>query len=159
MRIEGAENSVGPEAIELFECFLGRKFPKDYRDFLLQYNGGSVVPNCFDFLNGQPGSLVHFFMKINSKDIYNDLLSNIRTFNQRIPTSFISIAGDPFGNQVCIAISGPEYGKIYFWDHENEADDGEPATMDNMTLITQNFSDFLNSLHLPPEKSGDTIPI
>lgn len=151
MRIEGAERSVGPEAIELFERVLGRKFPKEYRNFLLEYNGGSIVPNCFNFINGEQGSLIHFFYKINSKNNYNDLLSGTRLFGQRIPPDFIPIASDPFGNQICIAIGGPEYGKIYFWDHEFEVDDGYQATIDNMKLIAHNFSGFLDSLYAPPD--------
>ena len=147
MHIEDAEQSVGPEAIELFERFLDRKFPKDYREFLMEYNGGRPIPNCFRSVDGEECSLVHFFQKINSKHTYDDLLSNIRIHEDRMPSDFISIASDPFGNEICIVISGQDFGKIYFWDHEDEVGDGEPPTMDNMTLIAQNFKSFIESLY------------
>lgn len=147
MYIEKSGKSVGSEAIELFERFLSRKFPKDYRNFLLKYNGGYPVPDCFSFIDGKEGSSVQYFLKINSNQNHDDFLSNIRNYEQRIPSNFLPIACDPGGNQICIAINGKEYGKIYFWDHEAEADDNDPPSMDNMTLIAQSFSDFLESLH------------
>lgn len=147
MHIENAEKTVGPEAIQLFERFMDRKFPKDYRNFLLKNNGGRPVPDCFNFFDGQSGSIVNQFYKIISKDDYDDLLKTIRIFDQRIPSDFVPIADDPYGNQICIAISGPNYGKIYFWDHEFETDDEVLPTMDNMTLIAQSFANFLEALY------------
>lgn len=152
MLILDAEKSVGIEAIEVFESFLNRKFPKDYKQFLLTYNGGCPVPNCFDFANGQAGSLVQYFMGISPKSHRYDLLKNLRTLEGRIPPHFLPVACDPFGNQICIALNGENYGKIYFWNHEFEADDNDPPTMENVTLIAHNFKDFANSLR---NDSGD----
>lgn len=36
------------------------------------------------------------------------------------------IATDSFGNKLCIGVKGKHYGKIYFWDHENEAGSRNP---------------------------------
>lgn len=147
MHIEKAGKSVGPEAVELFERILERRFPKDYREFLLKYNGGRPIPNCFTFKDGNENSLVHFFKKINSQHTHDDLLTNIRVHKHRIPPDYISIASDPFGNEICIAISGQNYGKIFFWDHELEAGDDISPTMDNMSLIAATFTSFLESLY------------
>jgi hypothetical protein len=56
----------------------------------------------------------------------------------------IAIAGDSFGNQICIGISGPRCEHVYFWDHEHE-DEGEPRYR-NMHLIARSFSELLARL-------------
>jgi len=59
----------------------------------------------------------------------------------------VPIAFDAGGNLVCVAITGPHYGHVYFWDHEFESDDGEPVTMNNMALIANSFGEFLSGLY------------
>jgi len=62
----------------------------------------------------------------------------------RIPRDMIPIARDSFGNQICIGVSGPRCGYVYFWDHENE-DEDEP-TYRNMHLVAKSFQEFLAQL-------------
>ncbi|AHN25674.1 hypothetical protein GAPWK_1097 [Gilliamella apicola] len=44
--------------------------------------------------------------------------------------------------------------RIYFWDHELEADEdeGEIPNMDNVYYINQSFTKFINDLYLFEEK-------
>lgn len=38
-------------------------------------------------------------------------------------------------------------GKVYFWDHEGEEmDDDSPPTWDNVYLIANSFTEFLDNL-------------
>ena len=64
----------------------------------------------------------------------------------RMPEELVPIAHDPGGNQICIAVAGPKTGAVYFWDHEEEADDDETPGYDNVYLIANSFNEFLNSL-------------
>jgi hypothetical protein len=59
------------------------------------------------------------------------------------------ISYDSFGNLILIAIKNADRGKIYFWDHEMEADpnQGEVPDYSNLTLIADSFDEFINSLH------------
>ncbi len=146
MEIIDFDPSVGSEAIEFFQRVIGVKLPKPYVDFLLRYNGGYPSPDTFKIADWNNASSVHAFYKINSKQSYDDLLECHHTFSERIPSSFLTIASDPGGNQICLAVSGSDYGKVYYWDHENEADNGEIADMGNMALLADNFNDFMAGL-------------
>lgn len=159
MHLENYGQSVGIEAIKFLEAYLQHKLPRDYKNFLLQYNGGKPVPDCFKFFDSNNGSVVNFFFRINAEKEYRyaDLLSAIRELRGRVPRDFIPIASDVFGNIICIAISGKLFGKVYFWDHEFETDDNEEPTMRNMTLIANNFDEFINGLYEYVPEDDSTI--
>jgi hypothetical protein len=54
---------------------------------------------------------------------------------------------DPFGNAICLGVSGKHRGKVYFWDHEHEPDeedwDGRVETAGNVKLLAASFTDFV----------------
>lgn len=143
MKINNFEPSVGREAINLFERFLEGKLSKEYREFLLQYNGGKPDPCDFDLADDS--SCIQEFYKLNSVNNWDDLLEIYRTFKGRIPKTLLSIACDPGGNQICLAISGRDFGKVFFWDHEKE--NLSNAEADQLEKIADSFSDFLNCLY------------
>ncbi|EEE35323.1 conserved hypothetical protein [Rhodobacteraceae bacterium KLH11] len=64
-----------------------------------------------------------------------------------MPSDFLPIASDFGGNKIVIAVSGQYYGRLFFWDHENEVDEGFIAGVENMSLIADSFSVFLSGLH------------
>ncbi len=134
-------------AIELFQRFIGKKLPKDYVKFLLDYNGGSPVPNAFDFEDGSSSSSVRYFHGLRKNVDEDDLLRNIDLYKDRTPADFLPIASDFGGNKIAMAVSGQYYGRLFFWDHENEVDEGSLAEMQNMSLIANSFSAFLSELH------------
>jgi hypothetical protein len=45
-----------------------------------------------------------------------------------------------------LSVKGPDVGVVFFWDHEKEVDEGEPATHANMTRLAPSFSAFVESL-------------
>jgi hypothetical protein len=144
-------DSPGPAAslaIELMESLLGFGFPGPYRLFLQKFNGGWPVPDEFDFeLNGDPnGSIVDGFCSLDVGGNY-DLENMWNIFKARVPNKMVPIARDPGGNLILIGLAGEVEGKVYFWDHEEEADDDEEPDMTNVYLISDNFDDFLDSLY------------
>ncbi len=122
------------------------KLPVDYRDFLLKYNGGRPEPNCFDFKNTDDGSDVKLFYGFRKNYEYN-LGKQIELRQNRLPIDLFPIAEDSGGNVICIGIRGEYSGKIYFWDHELEADAGEVPDFSNITLIADSFQEFLDGLY------------
>lgn len=46
------------------------------------------------------------------------LTYNLNFYKDRIPTGYLPIANDVFGNLILMAVSGKNIGKIYFWEHE-----------------------------------------
>lgn len=128
------------------ETRLGISLPVPYRRFLLQHNGGRPNPAAFRFAPGAYGdSAVNMFFPINP-DEYYDLLNQAEVYRNRVPSHILPIADDPGGNLVCIAASGPDAGKIYFWDHEREVEDGEVPAARNLSLVAPSFDRFVDAL-------------
>ncbi len=152
MALVSMEKATGPlEEAELQdqEQKWGFRLPDGYREFLLKYDGGRPEPFSFRFKGSENGSTVHSFLGI-KQDRYRDLQKKLKDYEGRLPKRFFPIAYDEGGNQICIAIAGDDRGKVYFWDHELEADasQGEdPEIADNIVLIADSFSEFLDGLY------------
>jgi hypothetical protein len=83
---------------------------------------------------------------------YNRLLHYARWRGQRVPADLLPIGRDPGGNLICISITGPNQGKIYFWDHEEEVEEGQPPGYDNVYFVAGSLPALLASLtELPAE--------
>lgn len=74
-----------------------------------------------------------------------NLLEKLKTYSARIPDNMFPIANDDLGNLILV-VKRPERGKVYFWDHEMEVAEGEIPDYSNLTLISDSFDDFINSL-------------
>ena len=150
--IESFGTKASDESVSRLEKSLSiGSLPKDYRRFLLEVNGGHAGDaNAFDFYHGGDGSSLDGFYGLNfpEGDSFS-LAFSITSYvdRDRVPSGFLPIGGDPFGNQICLAISGDHYGEVWFWDHEEESYDNEEPTMDNMVLIAKSFTDFIDGLY------------
>ncbi len=139
--------------INLLENNFDIKLPEDYKNFLLTHNGGYPEKDCYSFIDVENASnlkrfLAFYDIKVDFHvQIYDDLVKEYLKLKDRIPQECIPIARDSGGNYVCLGIKGSEYGKVYFWDHEEEADEGEHPTFANMYLLANNFTDFINGLY------------
>jgi hypothetical protein len=129
----------------------GFKLPADYRAFLLRYNGGYPDPDVFRFKDSTKGSSVDRFLGIHGRE-HNNLLTYLKLYEGRVPANLFPVAHDPGGNLILVSTSGPDFGRIYFWDHELEADEGEEPGYSNVTPIADGFDDFVNNLkeYSPP---------
>ncbi|EIB99112.1 SMI1/KNR4 family protein [Pantoea sp. Sc1] len=144
-KIHDSKSMVSEQDIVNVENQLSIKLPDSYREFLKKYNGGYPQPDGFDFADGEDGSSVDKFLEVS--DSKNEgLINYFNTYKERIPKNYIPIAKDPGGNLILIGING-EKAEVYFWDHENEADDGDVPGMQNMHLVALNLDDFINNLY------------
>lgn len=151
IEINESKQKLTIDEIYRVEKKFGIQLPEGYRDFLLSHNGGFPINPKFKFRlpSGRfSDSLVNRFLAI-----YDGEYSNFETFfsdykqhQNRIPAELVPIAYDPFGNLVCIGVSGVMLGEVFFWDHENEKDDGSPPGFGNVHLIARTFTEFLNCL-------------
>jgi cell wall assembly regulator SMI1 len=132
-------------AIQRFEREFAIVLPAEYREFLMNYNGGYPEPDAFRFMGSEDGSSVDRFLSLAAGEL-SDLRQYLKIYRGRVPGSFLPIAHDPGGNLLCIGTTGGEFGKVYFWDHEKEAD-GVAPDMSNMYLVADSFSDFLQRLY------------
>ncbi|MCL6511720.1 MAG: SMI1/KNR4 family protein [Anaerolineae bacterium] len=137
-----AEDPITYNDVARLEERLGFRLPEDYRAFLLQHNGGRPKPNVFSLTDTDLATTedtIAWFMCIKPGDV-NDLLETASALQGRIPNNLLPIAVDPFGNYICIAVLGPDKGRIYFWDHELE------STVSNVYFLADSFDNLLHSL-------------
>ena len=140
-------DTIPEEAINLFESAFEIKLPKDYAQYLMNHNGGSVSPKVFNIGNESQRSQVFIFYGFQTNEEYKDydLVDNIDLYESDFPNSFYPIGEDPGGNKICLNLNTNDYGKIYFWDHETASED-TPSVKD-LILIADSFTDFLNKLY------------
>lgn len=126
--------------IAAFESRIGHELPADYRKFLLKYNGGRPGHNV---VRGEERNdvAVQIFFGIRDHEYY-DLDAQWRMMRGRVLDDQLAIAIDGFGNLICLALEDDDYGTVYFWDHECEADEGEEPSYDNLTRLASSFTDF-----------------
>ena len=132
--IEESKGPLDESVLEEHEVQWRFQLPSQYRDFLLTYNGGYPTPDAFDFKDSNTGSCVDRFLGIHGGQ-HNNLLTYLQNYNERIPNELFPIGHDPGGNLICIGVVGKNLGKVFFWDHEFEAEQGESANYSNITLI------------------------
>lgn len=131
-----------------FESELGTHLPGDYRAFLLQHNGGVPETNDFDLPSGG-GSGVNLFYGLSGLTDPvqpSDLRAERKRMVGRVPGHILPIGDAEGGNLVCISLSGQDRGAVYFWDHEEEAEEEESPSYQNLFKLADNFSDFWKNL-------------
>ena len=135
-----------------FEASLRKRLPDDYRSFLVACNGGHVGGALWYAGPTPEGKLadagVHHIGGFR-KEEYFSLAWNRECYTGRIPKDTIWIMDDPFGNAICLGVSGSARGKVFFWDHEMEPDkdwDGEVASAKHVQLLANSFTDFVAGL-------------
>ncbi len=145
-------SNMGPmlslEKLQELEKRLAIRLPHQYRDFLLQHNGGTPNPNLFDCVDGG-GSFVQSFLAIQegAHSNFEGYFIALKATSKVLPDNIVAVAKDGFGNLVCLSFVGEDAGAVYFWDHERQAK--EPSYK-NLHLIAPTFNEFLASLYAKP---------
>lgn len=139
-------SGASEDSIVDFEAELAVRLPDDYRRFLAETNGGRPEPSGFVFqtTNGPSDSLVDWFLTLYAAEELYTLREYRAMYGDRIPPMMLPIACDPFGNLVLLDVGAKSIGAVCFWDHEKESMD--EATWDNISVVAQSFTDFLNAL-------------
>jgi len=154
---------ASPESLEELEIELGVRFPREYGDFLLQFNGGDfmrpvVCPfddplerGCLFFVNG-------FYGDPSDRSTGKSLVTCARIYKGRTPEDCMAVADCNSRDLVLLQVAGPasERGKIWFWDGTEEYEG------DNIHSLADSFSEFLAMLEPDPEdyyEQQQSIPI
>jgi cell wall assembly regulator SMI1 len=150
IRVEQTKTPLSEADIAAFEQRTGLRLPPQYRDWLLQHNGGTPKPAGFRYRHETgpyTDSCVAWFQNIGPHR-YENLEGTIRVFRDpqemRVPDDLLPFARDPGGNLICIGLYGENEGKVYFWDHEEET---VPPSYRNCHLVADSFDEFINGLH------------
>jgi hypothetical protein len=129
--------------ISQFESHNNINLPEDYKYFLITHNGGKPNPNIEPTVKSD----VQWIYGMVSKPYYASLFQHLDMFQNRLPSWYIPIANDSGGNLYIMSLYEENRGVVAFWDHENEAEEGQADQyFDNVSLVASSFTDFLNQL-------------
>lgn len=133
--------SLAPDTLDLLERVLGARLPLDYRDWLATRNGQRPDNRLITFTeNGrESGTTLHTLYAVNAQHDCDDLWHYHANFGQHLQPWYLSIGRDDGGNQIVLALKGPNHGKILFCDHEAPLDVG-------LHVIAPSFEAFIDGL-------------
>ena len=144
--------------IVALEKKLGVNLPEAYKTFLKQNNGGRPDPKFFPILgfeNNLVGQVLDFF-GIDDPVKSCSLDWNYNIMRGRMPDNLFPIACEDGGSLICLSLSGPDKGAVYYWDYYGEA---QPPSYDNVYQIAGTFEGFLDSIHFyEPLAEEDATP-
>lgn len=128
--------------ITQFEIHNNVQLPEDYKDFLIKYNGGRPNPNLVPSVKSD----VQWIYGMVNEPYYASVFQHIDMFQKRIPSWYFPIANDSGGNLYLMSLYNENHGLIAFWRHEEETDGNADQYFDNMDIVSNSFSEFLNQL-------------
>jgi len=137
--------AASEQAIAQVERQLEVRLPSGYLALLEECNGGAVEQNRFEGSDDAPGASVRHFFGVGRSDDA-DLVKNYEDYRDRVPSWLLPIADDATGNLVCISVRDQDRASVWFWDHEEEAEEGDPPTEDNLHQLADDFEGFLSRL-------------
>jgi hypothetical protein len=151
-KIDDKRPPAPAEELAAFERAIGHPLPDEYRRFLVACNGGYVGGSLW-FKGPTPGGEaadagVHHIGGFR-EEWHFSLPEHRECYDGRIPAALVWVMDDPFGNAICVGLSGPHRGRVYFWDHENEPDgdwDGAVESAGNLQLLADSFTEFVAGL-------------
>ena len=147
-------NERGPQVteaqIEAFEQSFGHRLPDDYRQFLLEVNGGQPdKPNC-EFDQGVVNCL--FSLDDPENDTW-DLATRATRSRPMLPNpDLLFIGHDGFGNRILLMLTGKHRGEVWFMLTGDDArpDDANPRVAwhdrRDMRKLADSFEQFMRSL-------------
>jgi hypothetical protein len=143
-KLKNPGGSNDSKIILLLEKKIGTKLPEDYRLFLLENDGGAPMSDGIPVpQHAEKVMTVQILFGFN-RDIESSCIEwNMYIFRERIPDNLMPIGSSDSGDLYLINLSGDDYGKIYFWDHEDEC--GKNC-WDNIYFVASSFSEFLEKL-------------
>jgi len=136
------------------EKIIGVELPEEYKQFLLSHNGGYPEPNVFRVQwsgqywaeGNEINSIAWFLAVYDGKDM--NFVDFYETHKDRIPKDTVAIADDPGSNLILLGTSGPNKGKVFFWQRDYEVDfqNGEVPDYSNVGFVSNSFNEFIDSL-------------
>lgn len=143
-----AGRTVTEADVRNVEQLIGARLPEDYREFLLRYGSDHAYFNQTVAIShpAHPDGFFgidHFLGAVPRENSYcYDLLARYAEDRSILPDGVLTIADDGGGNFICLAVSGENRGRIYYWDHE-EAEQGIVPTYQFLQPLADSFDEFL----------------
>jgi len=150
LQMERTNPPVNEQEVMTFARRHSLNLPKEYREFLVRYNGGEPIPPTFPIQGfpNNPFGDVQVFFGLNAVDETGDLNAIMADLKGLIPAGILPIACTGSDDFVCLDLRGGKE-RIVFWDRVpfwganiwNE---------DDLYFIASNFDAFLRGLRAEP---------
>jgi cell wall assembly regulator SMI1 len=134
------ESPASLELIHRLEQRIGASLPPSYRDYLTEQDGGRLADNS---------EAAKTVFGLGDVPDWANIWDKLDTYQGRIPTWLLPVAQDEYGNLFTISLRSQDNGSVWFWDHEEEANEGEPPSEGNIHYKTADWPTFLNQLTPP----------
>ena len=136
--------------VEAFEKSFGHRLPEDYRQFLLDVNGGQPARANREFDQGVVNSL---FSLDDTENDSSDLATRANWSRPMLPSpDLLFIGHDDGGARLLLALAGEHRGEVWFMLTGDDArpDDANPRVLwtdrRDMRKLADSFEQFLRSL-------------
>jgi cell wall assembly regulator SMI1 len=130
--------SPAPELLlERLEQRVGRALPADYRSYLVKQDGGQLSDNT---------EAIREVFGLGEVPEFASMWHMLEVYADRVPYWLLPVASDQFGNLFAVSLRDEDNGSVWFWHHEEEADEDEPPTEANIKLMAPDWPTFLHSL-------------
>ena len=117
----------------------------DYKNFLVKFNGGTPDKSIFRIADFEC-VLNSLLMLASAAGIYYSIENYMENYKLRIPSVTVPIGYSPGGDLFLMKTSEPDFGVIYYWRHDLEAEFDGRKYWGNVEKIASNFSAFLDGL-------------
>ena len=137
------------ESLQAVEQKYACRLPDDYRQFLLENNGGFPSPDCVVFTESghETASDVFCFLAVGDERAWASMEWHSETYADRLPKSTLPIARDSCGNLWLLSVGGENAGSVFFWDH-GSYDTFDHTDSANWPRVAASFQKFRNKLDM-----------
>jgi hypothetical protein len=122
------------------ESVFGIKFPLDYIDCVLENNGGTPIPNSFDFPDRKGAVFVRLLS--HKKDSPSNIVKVYNWCKRDLMDNIYPFAESAFGNYICFNYrDSQERPTIVFYEHE------KPSRKTAISPICNTFTELIGKLY------------
>lgn len=125
------------------------RLPDDYRQFLIENNGGRPEPNTIDVPGLAGGnSDIQVFFRIGGAVKTSELDWNLDVLSERLaklPLGLLPIACDSGGSCYMLALQGHERGAVYYCDLQSVFADYDAVP--KLHFVASSFGEFLEQIY------------
>lgn len=147
MKINGF-GKIDLKIIEDFEKSRGIVLPDDYKNFLLEYNGGTPEVKYSTFWVGELNENMIldtlYGLNIEKRGLNLEFMNN--EFGDEELSDVIIIGSDP-GSGLIVLVNYEGMKGVYYWDDQLNFE--QSTEDDNMYKVADSFDEFITNLKVP----------
>lgn len=138
LEIEKLNAPITIPEIDRFNNSSGYKLPEEYKEFLLNHNGGSCKNNLYKLKENFSSKGFTLFSVDEFFRLKVDSPLWIKSRANELGDGLLCIALCSGEHIILLSLREKDYGKIYFFDEDFTYEEAE------LTLLADNFEEFLN---------------